>query len=88
MQGLCCCEGGKKSCLEGLGVQNAAWVCDKKGCGFTWTGLKQGGGRTGLTHTDETTRGSGLREQEVWKYVPSAGKERWKTQRCQMSNES
>lgn len=51
----------------------------KKGCGFTWVGLKQGGGRAGLTHTDETTRGSGLREQELRKYVPSAGKKRWKS---------
>lgn len=60
----CCCK--------------AQWLKKKKGCGFIWTSLKQRGGPAGLTHTDETTGGSGLEEQEVWNCVPLAGKARWK----------
>lgn len=39
-----------------------------------------------MTHADKTTRGSGLREQELWKSVLFAGKERWKKQRHPVSH--
>lgn len=41
-----------------------------------------------MTHADKTTRGSGLREQELWKSVLFTGKERWKKQRHAASHKS
>lgn len=41
-----------------------------------------------MTHADKTTRGSGLREGELWKSVLLAGKQRWKKQRHAVRHKS
>lgn len=76
----------KNVVLEGLEVQSAVWVCDKKVVVLLGLVLSREVVAQGLTHTDETTRGSGPREQEVRKYVPSAGK--GGMEKAKMSNES